>query len=73
MPVNGFAAGKWVSLELASGSMRAGFIGVISYVIEMPGEKYCVGFRSGLSIEFTRSDLEAGRVIVNNLSTEWHR
>lgn len=70
MPVNGFAAGKRVWVELVSGSLRADFIGVIGHVSETFGENYHVEFRGGFSISFTRNDLEAGRVIAHKAEVD---
>jgi hypothetical protein len=67
MPVNGFTAGKWVWVEIISGSMRADFHGVIGHVAETPGENYHVEFRGGFSLSFTRTDLEAGRVVCHEM------
>lgn len=66
MPVNGFVAGKRVWVELACGTMRADFVGVIGCINDMPEGHYHIEFRGGFSMSFTEADLKLGKIIVHD-------
>lgn len=66
MPVNGFAAGKRVWIEVACGSMRADYIGIIGHITELPQGSYHIEFRGGFSVSFTETDLFLGKVIAHD-------
>jgi len=62
VPVNGFAAGKRLWVEIVCGSIRVDFIGKLLYVTETDGPTYCLQFHDGFTLSFKQADLEAGRV-----------
>lgn len=63
MPLNGFVVGRKLWVEISCNSVQVGFIGRLLYLTEKEGENYHLQFRDGPSLSFNRADLDAGKVV----------
>lgn len=61
MPINGFAAGKRLWIQIHCGTLRADYVGVVLYVTEA-ASGYRVQLDGGFSVSFSDADLREGRV-----------
>jgi len=61
MPINGFAAGKRLWIQIHFGTLRADYVGVVLYVTEA-ASGYRVQLEGGFSVSFSEDDLREGRV-----------